>query len=122
MFTIKLKNSSLGHVDFKGEKCLVNKLFKYRSLGEMVALARANGERPLPTRNGVYTGEMSIPVETFDKINLRNKMMEDTIAAENQYSDAMAQLNAEKQSASEAEFRKKVIQEYEASLESSTTK
>ena len=115
MFTIKLKLRKSGHVSFKNEKCLINKQFKYRTLGEMVALARANGERPLPTRAGVYTGDMVIPVETTDKINFQKQLMEQYNVAEDKLKEATAELDKEKQEAADAAYRAKVIAEHEAS-------
>lgn len=115
MFTIKLKNNKLGHVSFENEKCLVNKMFKYRTLGEMVALARANGERPLPTRNGVYTGDLVIPREDVDKIAFREELMKQYTDAEKQLSEANEVIAQEEASKKEAEYKQKVISEYEAS-------
>lgn len=115
MFTLKLKHNNSGHVSFKGEPCLVNKQFKYRTLGEMVALARANGERPLPTRAGVYTGDMVIPVETTDKINFQRSLMEQYDVAEKKLKEAEADIAKEKKAQAEADYRAKVIAEHEAS-------
>ena len=70
MFTNRHLKRAQCPTSFKGEKCLINKLFKYKSLGEMVAMARATGVAPVPTRNGVYTGEQEIPRDTFEKLNV----------------------------------------------------
>lgn len=115
MFAYKIKHAKSGHVSFKREKCLINKQFKYRTLGEMVALARSNGERPLPTRNGVYTGEMTIPVERTDRVNLLNSLMSRYDTAEKQLKDAESSLENEKKAKADADYRAKVIADYEAS-------
>lgn len=118
MFTNRHLKRSQNPTSFKGEKCLINKLFKYKSLGEMVAMARATGVAPVPTRNGVYTGDQEIPRDTFEKVNLQRKLMDSYDEANQALKTALeTQAKQDKQRELD-EYKTKVINEYKQSLKS----
>lgn len=114
MFTKKFKGLSRP-ISFAHEPCLINKMFKYKSLGEMVAMARATGVAPVPTRNGVYTGEQVIPRDTFEKLNVQRQLMDSYDQAERQLKDAETKLAKEAKERELAEYKAKVIKEYQSS-------
>lgn len=113
MFTLKLIKKCLGHVDMSHEPNLINKQFKYRTLGEMVALSRATNTPLLPTRNGVYTGEVVIPRENLDKVNLRNQIMDSFEVAEQNLKDANEKLALDKKEKELSDMKAKIISDYE---------
>lgn len=115
MFFKQTSNRNQGKVSFESEKCLVDKQFKYRSLGEMVALARATGQRPLPTRNGVYTGEAVIPREVIDRVNMQRSLMDSYDEAEAKLKEAQSQLESEAKERELANIKAQAIAEHEAS-------
>lgn len=97
------------------EPNLINKQFKYRTLGEMVALSRATNTPLLPTRNGVYTGEVVVPREVTDKVNLRNATMDSFEDAEKTLNDANQKIALEKKAKELSDLKAKIIDDYEKS-------
>lgn len=116
MFTIKFEKNRTGHVSFRGVKPIINRSFKYRTLGEMIAQAKMAGVQPLPTRNGVYTGESVIPREQFDKLNVREDLMNQLLAAEQKLAEAKDAESRESANKEREAYKKQVIDEYVASL------
>lgn len=118
MFTNRHLKRSQIPTSFKGEKCLINKLFKYKSLGEMVAMARATGVAPVPTRNGVYTGEQEIPRDTFEKLNVQRKLMDSYDEANEKLKSALETKAKQDKQRELDEYKTKVIDEFKRSQKS----
>lgn len=118
MFCLKTKKVS-GSQSFGHEPDLVNKMFKYKTLGELVAMARATGERPVPTRNGVYVGEEVIPREIFDKLNAQRRLMDSFDVAQAELDKIAADEKAAAEERKSADAIAKAIADYKASLKDS---
>lgn len=103
-------------VDFSEEKDLVNRQFKYRTLGEIVAMAKATGVAPLPTRNGVYTGEEVIPRDDFEKIAIRRKLMSSLESSEAELNKILADEALAAEERKSAEIAKKAVEDYKSTL------
>lgn len=114
MFTVRFISPD-GRTDFSSEPLLINTQFKYRSLGEIVAMARVTNEKPLPTRNGVYIGDVSIPRDHFDRVDARNAAMDRYSDAVSELKDAEAKMVAEKKSQERAAFEAEIRQKYQKS-------
>ena len=113
MFITKIiDESQSGIVGFENEPLLIDNKMKYRTLGEIVALARATGETPLPTRNGVYTGDFSVARDNFDRIDQRNASMADFEDAESKLSDAKSKLDEEERVREREAFEESIKQKY----------
>lgn len=83
MFTKRFVDSTASGVcDCSNDPKLVNQQYKFRTLGEIVALARVTNEKPLPTRAGVYIGDNTIPRDNFDRIDARSSVMDSYDKAE----------------------------------------
>lgn len=112
MFTRNLTKDA-GRVDFRDCPDLINRQFKYRSLGEIVAMSRVTNEKPLPTRNGVYIGSLDVPRDTFDRIDAREASMKAYDKAEFDLKDAKVKEAQEKASAERAQFEAEIRQKYQ---------
>lgn len=104
-----------GNKSFKDSPMLLNQQFKFRTLGEIVAMARLTNEKPLPTRAGVYIGDMSIPRDPFDRIDSRNDAMDRFTDAESQLKDAESKMAAEKAAADREAYEEQIRQKYQKS-------
>lgn len=116
MFTKRFIDSQkTGRKSFKGSPMLLNQQFKFRTLGEIVAMARLTNEKPLPTRAGVYIGDMSVPRDPFDRIDFRNDAMDRYAEAETQLKDAESKLAEEKAQADRVAYEKQIREKYQKS-------
>lgn len=116
MFTKRfIDPQKTGSMSFKGSPKLLNQQFKFRTLGEIVAMARLTNEKPLPTRAGVYIGDMSLPRDPFDRIDSRNDAMDRFMDAENQLKDAQSKIAAEKAAADKEAYEKQIREKYQKS-------
>lgn len=114
MFTKRFIDSfNTGSQSFKDSPMLLNQQFKFRTLGEIVAMARLTNEKPLPTRAGVYTGDMSIPRDPFDRIDSRNDAMDRYLDAESQFKDAQSKIVEEQSNAEREAFEKQIREKYQ---------
>lgn len=109
MFCKRLKTQFMGFSKTKkGEPNLINKLYKHRTLSELIAQAKQTGIPPMPTRNGVYTGEQPIPRERFERENELFRRRQELAELEKQHSEL---LDAEAKQAEErksAELREQI--------------
>lgn len=101
---------------FDGEPVLINRMYKHRTLGELVALAKATGVAPIPTRNGVYTGDHIIPRDDFEKIEARRKLMNSLESSEAELAKILGDEKKAAEERKSAEIAKKAIEDYKASL------
>lgn len=116
MFTTRfIDPQKTGNKSFKNSPMLLNQQFKFRTLGEIVAMARLTNEKPLPTRAGVYVGDMSIPRDPFDRVDARNDAMDRYSDAENQLKDAESKLAEEKAQADREAYEQEIRQKYQKS-------
>lgn len=112
MFTRKIKQSHMGYARTKrGEPNLINKLYKHRTLGELIALSKQTGIPPMPTRNGVYTGEQPIPRERFDRENELREMNSNLSQLEQKYEEAKSAENKVSEERKSAELREQLKKE-----------
>ena len=116
MFTKRfIDHTASGVVSFCKSPMLLNQQFKYRTLGEIVALARVTNEKPLPTRAGVYIGDQSIPRDVFDRVDSRNDAMDRFTDAESQVKDAKAKIAAAKVQSDREAYEKQIREKYQKS-------
>lgn len=102
-----------GVKSFSKSPMLLNQQYKYRTLGELVALARVTNEKPLPTRNGVYIGDQSIPRDIFDRVDSRNDAMDRYSDAEANLKDAEAKIAEQKAQADREAYEKQIREKYQ---------
>ena len=103
------RHKTVRPVSFKDVPCLVNKQFKYKTLGEMVAMYKRTGEFPaVGMRNGVYfaTGidDPNAPVIPEDKIHaaeIQRNLMQQMESAESDLAKAN-QMEADEKAAKAA--------------------
>lgn len=114
MFTKRfIDYTASGAKSFIKSPMLLNQQYKYRTLGELVALARVTNEKPLPTRNGVYVGDHSIPRDVFDRVDSRNDAMDRYSDAEVKLNDAQAQIAKQKAQADREAYEKQIREKYQ---------
>lgn len=116
MFTKRfIDRTASGVQSFSKSPMLLNQQFKYRTLGEIVALARVTNEKPLPTRAGVYIGDQSIPRDVFDRVDSRNDAMDRYLDAETQLKDAEAKIVEQKAKDDKDAYEKQIREKYQKS-------
>lgn len=116
MFTKRfIDPTASGSRSFSKSPMLLNQQFKYRTLGEIVAMARVTNEKPLPTRAGVYIGDQSIPRDVFDRVDSRNDAMDRFSDAELMLKDAQSKISEEKVRADREAYEKQIREKYQKS-------
>lgn len=102
-------------VSFANEPELINPQYKHRSLGELVAMARATGQRPelmpnVTVRKGVYLcgenpqGAIVPPRDKFDLADAVSNSHDSLIDAEKKLAEAEQNVIKEKHSAKDKEI------------------
>lgn len=119
MFCKRLLIKSGVHHTPKDEPNLINKLYKHRTLGELIALSKQTGIPPMPTRNGVYTGEQPVPPrERFDRENdlrnMRSKMSQLEVDLENAKAEEAKAAEERKSAEMREQIRKELSQSFKS--------
>ena len=116
MFCKKINTCKFGtYRTKKGEPNLINQLYKHRTLGELIALSKQTGIPPMPTRNGVYTGEQPIPRDRFDRENALKDMNSQLNQLEQDLAKAKADEALQAEERKSAELREKIRKELQQS-------
>lgn len=98
------------------EPSLINKLYKHRTLAELIAMSKETGIPPMPTRGGVYTGEQPIPRDKFDQANLIRESQAELNRLQSKLEEAQKADELKASQRKEAELRAKIEAELKASL------
>lgn len=98
----------------KDEPNLINKLYKHRTLGELIALSKQTGIPPMPTRNGVYTGDQPIPRDRFDREDALRDMNKQLSELEVQLDEAKKAEALQAEERKSAELREQIKKELQS--------
>ena len=90
------QNNHNAVADCSKDPDLINKQYKYMSLGEMVQMYHATGQFPaVGMRNGVYTGDTVPPNDKFDVLDIQRDIMARIESEEAKINDAKFKMSEE---------------------------